>query len=524
MCVPRRTAPTAARSSPGAHAVGRLGPDAPEPPSPAGRARRRRSRRESPAKEICLRLLTDRARTRQELAQAPRPQGRSAEAAAVGAGALRRGRPDRRRGVRRAVGALAARYRGLAGARSPWSCAARASPTRSRRRRSPRSTPTPKTERARELVDRSCAPSRSARRSSVPPPPGGWSACSPARATAPASPYRVVREAIAAHGAEQDELGAEPPTTELNAIEQSGVDDPRSVRASWSSRCPPEWRWRPRPVSSSSAAAQTGSSRSSSTTWPSYGPRTTSRRTTAELVRVYQNLLPRAAYDLQSRIWNIHSGFRGRRGEQDYFVANTLYLMAAVLRLAEIGPPRASSSSTWRDERERPPSGCHSTAVAGTFASTSRRRADTFYHLPRPAAGDADELMIVELTEARPTGVRSTCLGSAAFVERMDCPAVRAVAGPAAGADLRPHRARPRPARRGPARAGRPDRPARPGPDPVRGELRHQVPTVSAADLSRLSPAFASGALPVSTCTSPDEPADGGQLAAGTPATCPQNA
>ena len=78
------------------------------------------------------------------------------------------------------------------------------------------------------------------------------------------------------------------------------------------------------------------SSRSSSANWPSSGPRTTGTPD-RELVRAYRNPLLRAAYDLQSRIWNVHGGFRGRGDtEQDYVVTNTLYVLAEFFGWLEI--------------------------------------------------------------------------------------------------------------------------------------------------------------------------------------------
>ena len=58
--------------------TGRLGPDAPDPDTPEPEAGR-----VGVAREICLRLLTDRARTRQELAQALSRKGVPADAAAT---------------------------------------------------------------------------------------------------------------------------------------------------------------------------------------------------------------------------------------------------------------------------------------------------------------------------------------------------------------------------------------------------------------------------------------------------------
>lgn len=141
---------------------------------------------------------------------------------------------------------------------------------------------------------------------------------------------------------------------------------------------------------------------------------------TAELVRAYRNPLLRAAYDLQSRIWNIHRGFRGRGDEQDYFVANTLYVIAEFFGWLEI-VRREAQFLDLADERETAALKDALDRIQGTFASTSRRRADSLY-VYRGQQRAIGELMIVELAEPRPSGARSTCLGYAAFVERMESP------------------------------------------------------------------------------------------------------
>lgn len=142
---------------------------------------------------------------------------------------------------------------------------------------------------------------------------------------------------------------------------------------------------------------------------------------TAELVRAYRNPLLRAAYDLQSRIWNVHGGFRGRGDtEQDYVVTNTLYVLAEFFGWLEI-VRRELQFLDLADEQETGALQADLDRIQGTFASTSRRRHDDFsiYRGQQRAIG---ELMIVELVEPPPTGVRSTCLGYAAFVERLDSP------------------------------------------------------------------------------------------------------
>ncbi|TCK25288.1 hypothetical protein [Pseudonocardia endophytica] len=154
------------------------------------------------------------------------------------------------------------------------------------------------------------------------------------------------------------------------------------------------------------------------------------RAQTAELVRAYRNPLLRAAYDLQSRIWNMHGGFRGRGDtEHDYFVTNTLYVIAEFFGWLEI-VRRELQFLDLADEQETGALKAELDRIQGTFASTSRRRRDDFY-VYRGQQRAIGELMIVELAEPRPTGVRSTCLGYAAFVDRLDSPAfVRWLARP----------------------------------------------------------------------------------------------
>lgn len=55
--------------------------------------------------------------------------------------------------------------------------------------------------------------------------------------------------------------------------------------------------------------------------------------------------------------------------------------------------------------------------VQGTFASTSRRRSDGFY-IYRGQQRAIGELMIVEVSDPLVSGVRSTCMGYATFVQR----------------------------------------------------------------------------------------------------------
>lgn len=186
--------------------VGRLGPDGPDPEVPEPPA--------DPvaiAREICLRLLTDRARTRQELAQALARKGVPGEAAAavldrfdeVGliddtafAAQWVRSRHDHRGLGRRAI-AVELRRKGVADdvARAALAGVDTAAEAR----------------RARELVDRKL---RSLR---VDTPEERARAANrlvgmlARRGYGAGVAYGAVRDALAAHGAGVEELGDEPP-------------------------------------------------------------------------------------------------------------------------------------------------------------------------------------------------------------------------------------------------------------------------------------------------------------------------
>ena len=159
------------------------------------------------AREICLRLLTERARTRQELAQALRKRGVPDDAAstvlerfdevgliddAAFAGQWVRSRHTRRGLARRAI-AVELRRKGVADEVAQEALAEVDTAAEEQRARElvdrklrtiPADTPERRITAGRKLVG------MLARRGY----PGGIA-------------YRVVREALAAHGAEQDELG-----------------------------------------------------------------------------------------------------------------------------------------------------------------------------------------------------------------------------------------------------------------------------------------------------------------------------
>ncbi|ANY08409.1 hypothetical protein [Pseudonocardia sp. HH130630-07] len=136
----------------------------------------------------------------------------------------------------------------------------------------------------------------------------------------------------------------------------------------------------------------------------------------ADLVAAYRNPLLRAAYDLQSRIYNIHGGFRGSR-DPEYFTVSTVYVIAEFLGWLEI----IRRETQFLDLGEAAASGrlkAQLDLIQGTLASTSRRRAGQLY-LYRGEQRAIGELMIVTLDDPMHTGVRSTCLGLAEFAERI---------------------------------------------------------------------------------------------------------
>jgi len=181
---------------------GRLGPDAPDPELPLADA--------DPvaiAREICLRLLTDRARTRQELAHALSRKGVPEEAAAVVldrfaevglvddaafAGQWVRSRHTHRGLGRRAI-AVELRRKGVADGVAKEALA--------------EVDPESEDRRARELVDRKL------RSTTVDTPEQRTKAAQrlvgmlARKGYGAGTAYRVVREALAEHGADADELG-----------------------------------------------------------------------------------------------------------------------------------------------------------------------------------------------------------------------------------------------------------------------------------------------------------------------------
>lgn len=131
------------------------------------------------------------------------------------------------------------------------------------------------------------------------------------------------------------------------------------------------------------------------------------------LVARYQNPLLRSAYDLQSRIWNIHSGFSGRR-DPEYFRLNTLYVIAEFLGWLEIVRREMQFLDFAREDfttgfKRRLDD------VQDRFASTSSILPDELY-IYRGHQRAIGEVMIIRAEGSDRLAPLHTCIGYAAFV------------------------------------------------------------------------------------------------------------
>lgn len=139
----------------------------------------------------------------------------------------------------------------------------------------------------------------------------------------------------------------------------------------------------------------------------------------AELVRSYEQPLLSSAYDLQSRLFNIHRGFRGRRDEDDYFRSNTLYVIAEFFGWLEIVRREMQFLDLGKDgDSARLKAALD--RVQDAFAATSRRSDHLYVYRGQQRA--IGELMIVELDDPVRPGRRSICMGYATFAERYTAP------------------------------------------------------------------------------------------------------
>jgi hypothetical protein len=139
----------------------------------------------------------------------------------------------------------------------------------------------------------------------------------------------------------------------------------------------------------------------------------------AELLDTYRLPVARACFDLQSRIYNIHQGFGGRR-DPDYFRLNTMFLIAEFFGWLEI----VRQEIQFLDPvTEAGGLGLHQglDTVRDLFAETSHRSVgeDPFY-IYRGEQRAIGELMIVETPRA--SGPSRQCRGYASFVSEMERP------------------------------------------------------------------------------------------------------
>lgn len=153
----------------------------------------------------------------------------------------------------------------------------------------------------------------------------------------------------------------------------------------------------------------------------------------AEVMATYRNPLARSVYDLQSRLYNIHSGFRGGR-EMEYFRNNTLFVLAEFLGWLEIVRQEiqfldADAEAPANVDPAASPDPAASTrelqrridVVRDTLAERSRRAGthDDLY-VYRGHQRAIGELMIVENPGS--SGPAHACRGYASFVDRLDDP------------------------------------------------------------------------------------------------------
>lgn len=135
-----------------------------------------------------------------------------------------------------------------------------------------------------------------------------------------------------------------------------------------------------------------------------------------ELMATYRNPLARSVQDLQSRLWNMHRGFRGGR-DPEYYRMSTLYVVAECLGWLEIVRQEIqfldAGEQTARVRAE-------AARLQDRFASTSRRYSGDPFYLYRAEQRAIGELMIVPRETGPRPGPSRQCLGYAAFTTRLD--------------------------------------------------------------------------------------------------------
>ncbi|MGH8904090.1 MAG: hypothetical protein ACRDYA_21020 [Egibacteraceae bacterium] len=143
-----------------------------------------------------------------------------------------------------------------------------------------------------------------------------------------------------------------------------------------------------------------------------------------ELMARYREPLVRAAFDLQSRIYNImRQGFlvkyrtEGTEDEQEYAVRNTLFVLAEYLGWVEILRREVQFLDLGDVERNRQL--VERLETVGDILATDQRITDPGFRLFRGQQRALGELMI-ELIDVKDEPFRSRCIGYAAFVAKLE--------------------------------------------------------------------------------------------------------
>lgn len=151
--------------------------------------------------------------------------------------------------------------------------------------------------------------------------------------------------------------------------------------------------------------------------------RATKEQQVEELMSRYREPLLRAAFDLQSRIYNIikqdflvRYGRHGREHERQYAHDNTLFLFAEYFGWVEVLRRDVQFLDLGDVERNRLLVERLET-IADTFAS-DRRIAERAFRIFRGEQRALGELMTRSDTEAEPSG-RKLCIGYAQFRQRL---------------------------------------------------------------------------------------------------------
>jgi hypothetical protein len=129
----------------------------------------------------------------------------------------------------------------------------------------------------------------------------------------------------------------------------------------------------------------------------------------------YQNPLLRSAFDLQSKIYNICTGFKGYR-DPEYFRLNTLYVIAEFFGWLEI-VRREIQFFDLDLERSTSQLKAKLDQIQHEFSSTSGSRDDNLY-IYRGQQRAIGELMIVQSAIPGRVGPQRECVGYATFVEK----------------------------------------------------------------------------------------------------------